>query len=107
MKRHLSLDEQETIICISASKKKCVIDTCIPSTIRHLDRLCREKPNDYKMISEERYEDGMVLSRQYETDRKNIKYFKPRDYTEEEREELRRRGKELYERQKALKNNTI
>lgn len=90
MKRHLTKTEQETLLCTSAADHEYEIDTCDPIMIRRLDKLCQEYPDDYKVKKTEYYDDGDVLSRTYITAKRNVIFRKPRYYTDEQLEQMRK-----------------
>jgi hypothetical protein len=100
MKRHLSQEEQETVIVYNRVEDTCDIDTADPVVIARLDRLCETYPKHYRKGSRTYYEDGKVCSAQYKTKKRDVVFRKPRVYTDEQLAELRERGKRLAEKQK-------
>ena len=100
MKRHLSQEEQETVIVYNRVEDTCDIDTADPVVIARLDKLCETYPKHYRKGSRTYYEDGKVCSARYKAKKRDIVFRKPRVYTDEQLAELRERGKRLAEKQK-------
>jgi len=89
--------EQETVIGYNNEEKTATLYTADPVVIRRMDRLCEKRPEYYRVIKEEMYK-GELLSKTYEFPKKLIKFYVPQVYTEEQLENLRRKGRELYEK---------
>lgn len=106
MKKHLSQEEQETVIVYNRAEDTCDIDTADPVIIARLDRLCEKYQEHYAKGKRIYYEDGSVCSAQYKTKKRNIIFRKPRVYTDEQLTELRERGRRLAERQKKAKKES-
>ncbi len=78
--------EQETVINYNCLEKRVKIYTSIPNDIIKLDKLVKQYPNHYKLISED------SVSKTYEcTTKKLIKFVKPVILTEEQKAVLRER----------------
>lgn len=106
MKKHLSQEEQETVIVYNRAEDTCDIDTADPVIIARLDRLCEKYPDHYTKGERIYYEGGNVCSAQYRTKKRNIIFRKPRVYTDEQLAELRERGRRLAEKQKKAKEKS-
>ena len=89
--------EQETVISYNNEEKKAILYSADPVVIRRMDKLCEKRPEYYKAIKED-YHKGELLSKTYEFPKKLVKFYIPQIYTEEQKEELRRKGRELYEK---------
>ena len=77
--------EQETIINFNAEEKSAVIYTRDPAIIRHLDSLANAFPEIYHCTVETN------IDRTYEVPKQYINYRKPRNVSDELREEARKR----------------
>lgn len=68
--------EQETSIVWDEEEKVARIYTASPVSMRKLDRLCEEFPNEYKRVWVEGTE-GQVTAAKYETPSKRIMFSRP------------------------------
>ena len=82
--------EQETSIIWDDEEKVARIYTASPVSIRKLNRLCRSNPDEYKIVWAEMDGDRITAAK-YETGCKLIRFGKPREVTEEQREAARER----------------
>lgn len=95
----LSNEEKETIIIFNDSEKTASVYTCNKSLKNKLDRFCSEE-QEFTIIREDKY------SKTYMIPKKCVKIFKPRKFSEEERQKMSLRGKEMYKnRTPAVKDN--
>lgn len=72
-----SRSEQETSIVWDEEEKVAHIYTASPVSMRRLDRLCEEFPNEYKRIWVEGTEGQVVTAAKYETPSKRIMFSRP------------------------------
>jgi len=77
--------EKETIINYNDESKKATIYTCNQALQNKLLKLCKDCPDDYKIISEDE------SSKTFETQKNLISFSKRRLLTEEQKEKLRNR----------------
>lgn len=68
--------EQETSIVWDEEEKVAHIYTASPVSMRRLDRLCEEYPDEYKRVWVEGTE-GQVTAAKYETPSKRIMFSRP------------------------------
>lgn len=90
--------EQETIINYNRGEREVSIYSADPVVIRKLDALCEEQPNVYRLEKEwKEMDSGEICGKSYIlSDKRLIRFGKKREYTEEQREELRKRGQKLF-----------
>ena len=69
--------EQETSIVWDEEEKVARIYTASPVSMRKLDRLCAEYPEEYLKVWEEKDRDGRVTAAKYQTGCKYIRFGKP------------------------------
>ena len=69
--------EQETSIVWDDEEKTARIYTASPVSMRKLDGLCNDFPEEYRKIWEEKDADGRVTAARYETGCKRVKFSKP------------------------------
>lgn len=69
--------EQETSIVWNEEDKVAVIYTASPVSMRKLDKLCEEFPEEYHKLWEEEDADGRVTAAKYQTGCKRVKFTKP------------------------------
>lgn len=93
----LTLYEQETIINYNRAENSASLYTADPVMMRHMDALCKEQPDIFKLMKENYARDeDTPCSKEYEiTDKKRIKITKKREYTEEQLEAMRENGRRL------------
>lgn len=89
MARHISKYERETIILYNEEEKTAIVETSRKSLITRLDKYCEES-DEIKVIKE----NGPFKT--YQFPKKWVKITMPRQYSEEEREIMKQRGKEMY-----------
>lgn len=92
--------ERETIITFNDAEKKASYYTCNKVRMAQLKELAKEYPDAVKIT---RNKDWCV---EVDLPKKWVKIKPPRKLTKEQYAELVRRGKELAERQRQLKNET-
>ena len=83
--------EQETSIVWDEEQKIANIYTASPVTMRKLDKLCDEFPAYYRRTWIEDDKEGRITAAKYETTCKLIRFGKPREVTNEQREAARER----------------
>ena len=94
MKNNLSRYEKETIICYNEEETNCTIYTSSQITMRKLDKLCTDFPDNYKIRSTDAdIKTSNATFKTYIAPKSFIKYKRPRQLTEEKKEELRQRMK--------------
>jgi hypothetical protein len=86
---NLTKYEQETIINFNAGEQTATVYTRDKAVMRKLDTLVNEYPDVYKLINVTEYD------RTYEMPKLYVKYRKPRQMTDEQREKARERIKGL------------
>lgn len=69
--------EQETSIVWDEEEKVARIYTCSPVSMRKLDRLCEQYPEEYVKVWEETDADGRVTAARYQTECKMVRFKKP------------------------------
>ena len=69
--------EQETSIVWDEEEKVARIYTASPVSMRKLDRLCEQYPEEYLKVWEEKDADGRVTAAKYRTGCKRVKFSKP------------------------------
>jgi len=69
--------EQETSIVWDEEEKVARIYTASPVSMRRLDRLCEEYPEEYRRIWEEKDKEGRVTAAKYQTGAKRVRFSKP------------------------------
>lgn len=69
----LTRAEQEIVIVWDAESRTATIDTADPVTIRKLDRLAEQYPEEYRLVSE----DVLYNAKRYEVPAKYIRFGKP------------------------------
>ncbi len=69
--------EQETSIVWDEEAKVARIYTASPASMRKLDRLCADYPDEYKKVWEEKDQDGRVTAARYQTGCKRVRFVKP------------------------------
>lgn len=98
---NLSRYEQETIINFNAADDTAELYTADPVWMRKLDKLAEQNPGQFKVGRSERCE-GTVIAKRYLFPKKLItvrsKVVK-RDLTDEQREKLSERMKEMHQNQ--------
>ena len=72
-----SRSEMETSIVWDDEGKVACIYTASPVSMRKLDRLCAEYPEEYLKVWEEKDRDGRVTAAKYHTGCKYIRFGKP------------------------------
>lgn len=93
---HLTNEERETIILFNEADKTATCDTCNPSLIRKLDKLCLE----YEEISVVRQDEyGKV----YKFPKKWVKVNASVRLSDEQRQKMAERGRANVERLKAAR----
>ena len=92
--------EQETIINYNRAEKEVSVYSSDPVVMRKLDSLCEEQPLVYKLEKEYRPQGSEEICAKAYTiaDKKLIRFAKKREMTEEQREELKQRGKAMFEK---------
>lgn len=83
--------EMETSIVWDEEEKLAKIYTASPVMIRKLNKLCAECSAYYRRTWIEKDKDGRITAAKYETTCKLIRFGKPREVTEEQREIARER----------------
>ena len=83
--------EQETTIVWNDEEKVAHIYTASPVSMRKLNRLCADYPEEYRKVWEERDADGRVTAAKYQTGCKRVKFGKPAS------EAVKARGKMIAE----------
>lgn len=81
----LSRLEQETIINYNAAEQTATVYTRDKTVMRRLDRLVGAYPDTYRLISE------TDIDKTYSVPKSYISYRKPRNLTDRQREQARRR----------------
>ena len=79
--------EQETSIVWDEESKKAKIYTASPVTMRKLDRLCEQYPNEYKQTMAEA-DGGKITAAKYEVPKGFIRFGKPKAMTDEQRKQV-------------------
>lgn len=69
--------EQETSIVWDEEEKVARIYTCSPVSMRKLDRLCEQYPEEYVKVWDEKDADGRVTAARYQTGCKRVRFVKP------------------------------
>ena len=83
--------EQETVIRWDEEEKLARIYTASPISMRKLDKLCEEAPEEYERVWTEEDAEGRITAAKYEVFKDFIRFGKPRIVTEEQREAARER----------------
>ena len=102
----VNLNEQETTITFSREGRTVHVWTSDSTVMTKLDRLCREHQENYKLvgIGVEKRNPENVLDKQYEISDKRLLSFRgarvTREYTEEEKAELRERLSKMRKKQR-------
>jgi len=78
--------EQETQVWWDAEEKIAHIFSANPATIRKLDRLAEDYPDDYKCV----WTDGKFAGKKYEVDARYIQFRKPA--SQQQKEAARKNG---------------
>ena len=78
--------EQETTIRWDEEEKLARIYTASPISIRKLDKLCQDHPDEYICTWSEKNSDGRTTAAKYEVYKGFVRFSKPRTMTEEQRE---------------------
>lgn len=86
-----SRTEQETSIVWDEEQKIARVYTASPVTMRKLDRLCEQFPDEYRRTWTETDEDGRITAAKYEVYKGFVRFGKPRVVSEETREAARER----------------
>lgn len=95
----ISKAEQEVHINFCADDKNAQLYTTYHVWLKRCDKLVKQFPDVYKVVNEE-YLNGEIFSKTYEFPIKYLKLFKPRNISEEKKEELRQRLSGMRERSK-------
>lgn len=90
-----SRQEQETTIVWDEFEKIAHIYTASPVSMRKLDKLCAECPDEYARTWTETDGEGTISAARYMVRCKLVKFAKPRVMTEEQREVLAERGRRI------------
>ena len=69
----LTRAEQETVIVWDAESRTATIDTADPVTIRRLDKLAGQYPDEYRLVSE----DVLYSAKRFEVPATYIRFGKP------------------------------
>ena len=69
--------EQETSIVWDEEEKVARIYTASPVSMRKLNKLCKDYPEEYQRVWEEKDADGRVTAARYQTGCKRVKFSKP------------------------------
>lgn len=91
--------EQETTIVWDEEEKAAKIYTASHVTMRKLDKLCAEFPAHYHRTWIEDDKDGRITAARYITHCKLIRFGKPREVSEEQREAARERFARIHAEQ--------
>lgn len=87
--------EQETSIVWDEEEKVAHIYTASPVTMRKLDKLC-EQYAEYRRTAQEIDKPGRQTAAKYEVPARLIRFGKPREVTEEQREAARERFSRMW-----------
>ena len=85
----LSKYEQETVINFNAGEQNATVYTRDKTVMRKLDALVIEFPEVYRLIGE------TDIDKTYSMPKSHISYRKPRNISEEQREQARERMKKI------------
>ena len=83
--------EQETSIVWDEEQKVARIYTASPVSIRKLDKLCEQCPNEYARTWTETDDSGRTTAAKYKVTCKLIRFGKPREVSDEQREAAKER----------------
>ena len=83
--------EQETSIVWDEESKVAKIYTASPVSMRKLDRLCEQCPNEYRKLWQEEDKQGRITAAKYEVSCKLVRFGKPKAIRDEQREAARER----------------
>lgn len=83
--------EQETSIVWDEDEKTARIYTASPVNIRKLEKLCGQYPTEYRRTSAETDAEGRITAAKYETYKGYIRFGKPRNISDEQRDAARER----------------
>ena len=86
---NLTKYEKETVIRYNDEEKIAYIYTTNKTLTARLDKLCKKYPDSFKLVATDE------VSKKYEIDKKRVSITSPRIYTEEQKEEMRQRLKNL------------
>ena len=86
-----SRQERETSIVWDDDEKLAHIYTASPVSMRKLDKLVREFPEEYVRTCTETDEEGRITAAKYTVPCRRIKFHRPRTTTETQRENLKSR----------------
>lgn len=105
----VSLCEQETTINFSRDSDVAEIYTSDRTAMTRFDRLANDKNcPDWKCTGVQRDRNGEIVAKTYRTKKRLISYrsvIRTHEYTDEEREEQRERGRHLAQISKERKKN--
>lgn len=90
--------EKETLITVQYHANTVEIYTSDPQMMRRLDKRCRSFPNVYRVTEESHDAQGNLDSKTYQMPRKLLRFGAPRQYTAEQREQMRQRGQQAYQK---------
>lgn len=92
-------EEQETTISYCRNEQGAEVWTSDRTVMTKLDRLTRDAPDSYSLQAADKDASGLICSKTYYIKSKSLLSFrsrtKSRDLTDEEREELRERGRTM------------
>ena len=80
--------ERETLVYLDPNEKTASVWTNVPNDIRRLSRLCDNFPNHYKVKKVTYTSDGLVSDVTFTVTKKFVKFGKPRELTEKQKEHL-------------------
>ena len=84
-----SKHEQETVVTFNAAEETATVYTCDPIYMRKLDKAAVKRPDTFKCISKTDYD------RKYEMPKSAVRFHAKRELSEEHKEELSNRMREL------------
>lgn len=80
--------ERETMVYLDPNDKTASVWTNVPNDIKRLYRLCESFPNHYKVKKVTYTKDGLVSDVTFAVTKKYVKFGKPRELTEKQKEHL-------------------
>lgn len=89
--------ERETVLTMNEADTEATFYTCSPVWIRRLDKLCTERPESFRELTERRETlEGQTIAKTYLFPKEFLKVRPGRNLSEEQRQKLRERASKIF-----------
>ena len=88
--------ERESVLTMNEADTEATFYTGSPAWMRRLDKLCTERPESFRELTERRETlEGRVIAKTYLLPKEFVKIRPSRNLSEEQRQKLRERASEI------------